>query len=316
MTKSSSHHSFDVNLAAKLSIEEAIMIHHFQHWITINKRLNRNFHEERTWTYQTQDEITAHFPYWDRYQVIKIINKLVEKKILTKGNFNKVKFDRTVWYAFVEEPHFISAQSIVLNSTMESAKEPNGVCQIAPPIPDSIPDSKTSNKEGSLSLTQESPPIEKKVEKNALEGRFEERLFIKMDNWVRIVNKYGTSKADEFAEKLFRWSFNNEAKFKKYKRHDLVIEDWIEKEKTNISSGMPKTQSETPLNSAQGANLTQNMDFVEKTKKYAPKRALGLYLYRDKCIFRDKEDSGFGLSGTMEPKDFERQLKKHLGIET
>ena len=35
---SSEHHSFDVYLAAEYGIQEAIMIHHFQHWIGVNMR--------------------------------------------------------------------------------------------------------------------------------------------------------------------------------------------------------------------------------------------------------------------------------------
>jgi hypothetical protein len=45
------HHSFNVHYAEKYGVHEAILIHHFQHWIEHNQRLNKNYHEERTWSY-------------------------------------------------------------------------------------------------------------------------------------------------------------------------------------------------------------------------------------------------------------------------
>lgn len=101
------NHSFDISLAAEYdSIQIAILIHHFQHWIMKNKRLKRNFIENRTWTYQTQEEISAHFTYWSVKQVERLLQKMIDLKILRKGNFNKTSFDRTKWYCFENEEKF------------------------------------------------------------------------------------------------------------------------------------------------------------------------------------------------------------------
>ena len=129
------HHSFDSELAAQYSIEEAIMIHHFQFWISKNKRLKRNNHKGRTWTYETIEEIAAHFSYWSRDQVKRILNKLVKNNIIIKGNFNKKKYDRTVWYAFKDEEKFIFIEK-GRNRQMDMAKSGNPKDEIATPIPD------------------------------------------------------------------------------------------------------------------------------------------------------------------------------------
>ena len=103
------NHSFNIELAFEYGVEQAILIHHFQHWIAINKRLNKNFHENRTWTYTTQNELLAIFPYFkNRYRIMRLIDELVEKKILIKGNFNKLNLDKTIWYAFNEEQKFVN----------------------------------------------------------------------------------------------------------------------------------------------------------------------------------------------------------------
>jgi hypothetical protein len=107
---SSQHHSFDVHLAVEYGIEEAIIIHHFQHWIDYNMHKpngeKTSYREGRWWTYQTIDEIAAWFRYLNPRKVKYAIDQLVEKGVLIKGNFNKKCFDKTVWYAFKDQKKF------------------------------------------------------------------------------------------------------------------------------------------------------------------------------------------------------------------
>lgn len=154
------HHSFDIRLATKYGIDAAIIIHHFQHWIGINKRMGKNLHDGRTWTYQTQKYMLANFPYFkNRQHLIRIIDKLVEDGVLIKKNFNKTAFDRTVWYAFSDESTWISGvefdselkedlplsengQCIVQKCTIDCREPDNGVSGTGQPIPDTKPDTK------------------------------------------------------------------------------------------------------------------------------------------------------------------------------
>jgi len=136
------HHSFDINLASIYGIPEAIIIHHFQHWISINKRLGRNFKDGKTWTYQTHEEICAHFPYLSKEEVRETIERLATGKsrrsksdelefepVLIKGNFNKTPFDKTTWYAFS-------------NNSYERADAQIGSGHLPTPIPDTKTDTK------------------------------------------------------------------------------------------------------------------------------------------------------------------------------
>jgi hypothetical protein len=166
MTKSL-HHSFDIELAGQYGIEEAIIIHHFQHWISHNKRLNRACHNSRTWSYQTLDEIAANFPYMNKSKVFDIIQKLCLgksrksrkfefefKPILMKGNFNKKKYDQTVWYAFIDEEKFIGLG----NSKEVIGKSQNDDWEIPTPIPTSKTESRTdANKDN----VKETMPLSK-----------------------------------------------------------------------------------------------------------------------------------------------------------
>jgi len=153
------HHSFNIELAEKYGMAEAVLIHHFQHWVTFNQRLKRNLHEGRTWTYQTLEEIAAHFPYWTPDQVRDILYKLEHGKprksklnkklfepVIKKGNFNKNKYDQTVWYAFNEEKAFIDKKT---QAHREKGKSPDRIGEIPTPIPHTKPHTKetTNNKE-------------------------------------------------------------------------------------------------------------------------------------------------------------------------
>lgn len=108
---SSQHHSFDVHLAVEYGIEEAIIIHHFQHWIDYNMHKQNSwetiYRDGRWWIHQTIDEIATLFDYLNPRKVKYTIGQLVQKGVLIKGNFNKNHFDKTVWYAFKDQKKFI-----------------------------------------------------------------------------------------------------------------------------------------------------------------------------------------------------------------
>ena len=135
------HHSFDVGLAEEYGIEEAILIHHFQHWITLNNRKGKNLINGKTWSFQALEKIAVHFPYLNRVKVKHTLNCLVDKGVLVKGNFNKLAIDKTTWFAFVDEDKFISKIS---NNVYEGQNCPS-MAKIVHPldkIVQAIPDTK------------------------------------------------------------------------------------------------------------------------------------------------------------------------------
>lgn len=139
-----SNHSFDADIATEYqSIEVAIMVAHFQYWIRKNKALGTNCKEGKTWTYQTYNDIIANFPYWSYDQVKRILKKCFQLGIITKGNFNSDKDDKTLWYAFNDEEKFGISKvekredlkgdpsGIGRNRPIDTAKSPDGSGEIA-----------------------------------------------------------------------------------------------------------------------------------------------------------------------------------------
>jgi hypothetical protein len=100
-------YAFDIALASKCGIVPALLVHHFQHWIRVNKNRKANFRDGSFWTYQTYQEITDHFPFLTIDQVRRAIEKLVKLEILKKSNYNKQHGDKTIWFAFVNENIFV-----------------------------------------------------------------------------------------------------------------------------------------------------------------------------------------------------------------
>lgn len=123
-------HHFKIALAKEYGIEEAIFIDEFRYQIIRNKANERNFRDGRYWTYNTQQAYTDIFPYLSVGQIKRIINSLIEKEILMKGNFNANQYDRTNWYAFTDK-----GLSIVQNCYIHELKTANGRVETSSPIP-------------------------------------------------------------------------------------------------------------------------------------------------------------------------------------
>jgi hypothetical protein len=100
--------SFNVEFAKRYGVDEAIMLKSFQFWIRLNKANKTNYHDNRYWTYNSNKSLTEYFPFWTEKQVRRIIESLTDKQILIKGNYNKIAYDKTSWYAFMNQDLYLS----------------------------------------------------------------------------------------------------------------------------------------------------------------------------------------------------------------
>ena len=103
-------HHFNTDHAVKYGIEEAIVINNLVFWITKNKANRKHYLNDRTWTYNTYKAFSEIFPYWNEH-------------------YNKSGYDRTCWYAFVDEISFLN------NCNIHIAEMQNGSNESATPIP-------------------------------------------------------------------------------------------------------------------------------------------------------------------------------------
>lgn len=96
------NYNFDIDVAEKLGVNAAIVVQNLQFWIKKNEANDKHFHDGRYWTFNSMKAWHELFPFWTERQIRKILDDLVEKKIITKGNYNEMKYDRTLWYAFTD----------------------------------------------------------------------------------------------------------------------------------------------------------------------------------------------------------------------
>jgi len=140
--------TFNIEFAKRYGVDEAIMVKSFQFWIRLNKANKVNYHDLRYWTYNTNKSLSEYYSFWSEKQVRRIIESLVDKEILIKGNYNKIAYDRTIWYAFINQdlylsdnfhlediPFYQKVNTILPNGQMEKTKKSNGFSQKGEPIP-------------------------------------------------------------------------------------------------------------------------------------------------------------------------------------
>lgn len=140
------NHSFNIEYAEKYGIEEAIIIEHLIFWIKKNKANEKHNHENRTWTYNSAKAFTSLFPYMSESKIRRVLDSLIEKGIIIKGNYNKLNYDRTIWYAFQDEEAFVKMNKCISRKCeMDMPKMGNGFPENERTIPDINTDINTDN---------------------------------------------------------------------------------------------------------------------------------------------------------------------------
>ena len=135
-------HSFDVEIAERYGLLEAVLLNNLYYWIEKNRANEVNFFDGTYWTYNSTRAFNELFPYVSERQIKNALKHLREEGILLTGNYNKSAYDRTLWYALSEK-----GLSIVQKCPMESTAEDNGSCNDVPPIPNDKPNNTYSGTE-------------------------------------------------------------------------------------------------------------------------------------------------------------------------
>lgn len=95
-------HHFNVEIATRYGVTEAILLNRLWFWIEKNRTEERNYHDGKYWTYNSRKAIAELFPYLTEKKVRSALNHLVKEGILAIGQYNKLPFDKTMWYAFTD----------------------------------------------------------------------------------------------------------------------------------------------------------------------------------------------------------------------
>lgn len=96
-------HSFSVELASKIGLVEALVLGHLYHWCVGNSGNEDMFKDGHVWVYITRKRISEQYPYLTEDKIRGALNRLKKKGLILVSNYNKIKTDRTNWYALTNE---------------------------------------------------------------------------------------------------------------------------------------------------------------------------------------------------------------------
>ena len=127
-------HSFDTIVAKKVGINSAVILNNLYYWIEKNKANEKNYYDGYYWTYNSKKAFGELFPYFTTRQIDYAIKKLIDDGYVITGNYNKIAYDRTLWYAITEKGYELltgntsnnSVNPISQNCKMDETKLLNG----------------------------------------------------------------------------------------------------------------------------------------------------------------------------------------------
>lgn len=123
-------HYFDIDIAKKYGVNAAILLQNLGHWIRRNEANEKNYFDGNYWTFNSRRAYRELFPYMSERQINTAFQKLIDDGLVITGNYNKVAYDRTLWYALTQK-----GKSILHFDIMENDKMSNGNGDNVKPIP-------------------------------------------------------------------------------------------------------------------------------------------------------------------------------------
>jgi hypothetical protein len=92
-------HAFNPEIAAKTSILAAVIYQNILYWCEKNYRNGKHRHDGKTWTYNSNKAFLEQFYYATAKQIRTALDALVDAGLISKGNYNENRYDRTLWYS-------------------------------------------------------------------------------------------------------------------------------------------------------------------------------------------------------------------------
>ena len=124
-------HIFDIEIAEQYGINAAILLENIGFWIAQSEANEINFHDGSYWTFNSCRALQELFPYMSKRQIHSALEKLINDGLIVTGNYNKVAYDRTLWYTLTQK-----GKSILHFGTMDFPKKENRFSAEVTPIPD------------------------------------------------------------------------------------------------------------------------------------------------------------------------------------
>lgn len=115
------NHSFSVKLATDIGLESAIIIQHLFYWCKANSDNLDMIKDGHIWVYISRKKINSIYPYLKEGKIRGAIDRLKKEGYIKIANYNKLKIDKTNWYALTDKGYalFDTSLDILTNGEIE-----------------------------------------------------------------------------------------------------------------------------------------------------------------------------------------------------
>lgn len=201
----------------ELGFNSALVLQNIHFWVETNKAKNQNYHEGRYWTYNSVQALSKMFPVLTPKAIRYALEKLKSDGYILTGNFNKVQYDRTLWYTVTDKAFALLGDSICQKKQMEMWKMANGNVENGKPIPD-VYHNNNSNIKKEKNKKEKKPPVESSV------GN-EPTLF---SPTVKDTHKFDKHNLEADFEKLWQMYPCKQGKTKAYEKFVKAVKGGVE----------------------------------------------------------------------------------------
>ena len=118
------NHSFNVEVAQKYGIEEAILLENLFWWCEKNRANGKHIVNGRAWTYNSAKAYAELFPYMSPAKIRRVLISMEEQGLIYSDCFNENKYDQTKWYTLTD----------LANAFYKNVKSSEQKCEINTPV--------------------------------------------------------------------------------------------------------------------------------------------------------------------------------------
>lgn len=96
------NHSFNIDIAAEVGVEAAIIFENILYWVVKNTASQENVRDGAAWVYNSRSAWCELFPYLGEKQIRNAIERLLRAGFITRDTFSFGSMNRTYWYTLAE----------------------------------------------------------------------------------------------------------------------------------------------------------------------------------------------------------------------
>ena len=232
------NHNFNTEIAKEYDIETAIILENMYFWIKKNEANKQHFHDGKYWTYNSVSAFSKIFDYMSESKIRRTLDKMKSEGLIETGNYNKVAYDRTIWYCLTEKALCKLSNCICQIEQMDLSEQTNGFDASDEPIPVINTNINTVKKPY---INTDSKKQKKQPEKRTKYGEYKHVLLTDTQH-NKLLEEWGETETTRMITLLDE---GIEEKGYKYKNFYLALKKWKSNE-DKLTSHFNKSISQKP----------------------------------------------------------------------